>query len=1147
MVKVQLILGFAALMGYGAIRGLCMRILLAASLSLLGNLILPARRSLGWCRGALLTAVVLFLLSAPSGAAAEPQPPVPVEFSLLKKGYVALVIEDAEGNRVRNLVAETFFEAGKHVIRWDGLDESLKLNKGMHGNYDVGGKLMPPGTYRVRGLVRDEVAMFYEFTPFSAGNPPWKTRDNSGGWLADHDSPGDVLYLPKKDEMLISAQCNESGDGLIWVSRDGKKRTGLRWVGGAWTGAARLALDNGPDADPDVQAYAASLWKKGELRLSAILVDETALPPTLPRTLPVLITAGNEWGDDVNVAQNSVGGLAAFNGLLVVSLPKQNRLEFVDAKAPVAIAEEVKGKAKSDQLRDQRQGMAPGKVTLHEPRGMAFDKTGRLHVLSGTELHSYRVNRGKSIDLADKNVLISAGLEAPMDLAIHDGQIFISDRGSSNQVKVFDMKGAFVKAIGTPGKTTTGPYDPTRMANPSGMAITPDGMLWVAESDWQIKRTSVYRIADGSFVRAFHGPTRYGGGGAIDPKDRTRFYYNGMEFAIDWAKGTDRMARIFRRPGIDEDRPDLLPPPKGLPERAIYREGRQYMTDAFNKNPEQGADPLSIYVMKDGVAQRVAAAGSFNGTPSLGADTGMLARAELPAKVKLDLVKDSRKLMFVWSDLNDDGRAQRDEIHVRFMPDKQMGPSFTLDTQLELMSANGFRLPVRRFTAGGAPVYDLAAATSSLPKDSRPGTQAIAVGDYVVLTGGPMQGFKDGKQVWTYPSKWPSLHAGHSIPRRAMEPGEMAGTTRLLGLPIRPLTGEGGEIWGINADPGMMYLLTGDGLFVATLGTDLVQGTPLNGPQATRGMKLEKTNFIGENFWPTINQLADGSIYLVCGKGESNFIRVEGLDSIRRFTGSPIHFTPEWRAQCEAYSASRAAKPAKADPVLKVGLTAAPPEVDGKLEDWSGADWHSVYQFTRGKGAAAVVDNYEAAVRVSGDTLYLAYRTPDPNLTKNAAAEPKELFKSGGAFDLMLGTDPNADPKRSQPVAGDLRFLAAEVNRKIMAGVFRPVDPPAKGKPVGFSSPWRTIEFDSVTDVSSQVKLKSNGGNYEVAIPLAALGLKPENGKSIRGDIGLLRGDGGETVQRLYWQNKETGLISDVPGEAELAPSKWGEFRFENR
>ena len=60
----------------------------------------------------------LSLLST-SLAAEELRPPVPIAFTLDKPGRVTLVIEDAAGRRVRNLIADTPFAAGAHTVHWD--------------------------------------------------------------------------------------------------------------------------------------------------------------------------------------------------------------------------------------------------------------------------------------------------------------------------------------------------------------------------------------------------------------------------------------------------------------------------------------------------------------------------------------------------------------------------------------------------------------------------------------------------------------------------------------------------------------------------------------------------------------------------------------------------------------------------------------------------------------------------------------------------------------------------------------------------------------------------------------------------------------------------------------------------------------------
>jgi hypothetical protein len=69
-------------------------------------------------------------------------------------------------------------------------------------------------------------------------------------------------------------------------------------------------------------------------------------------------------------------------------------------------------------------------------------------------------------------------------------------------------------------------------------------------------------------------------------------------------------------------------------------------------------------------------------------------------------------------------------------------------------------------------------------------------------------------------------------------------------------------------------------------------------------------------------------------------------------------------------------------------------------------------------------------------------------------------------------------------------------------------------------------------------------GNYELSIPLTALGLRVEPGTVLPGDLGVLRGDGTRTLQRVYWSNKATGITADVASEALLTPHLWGRWEF---
>jgi len=318
-------------------------------------------------------------------------------------------------------------------------------------------------------------------------------------------------------------------------------------------------------------------------------------------------------------------------------------------------------------------------------------------------------------------------------------------------------------------------------------------------------------------------------------------------------------------------------------------------------------------------------------------------------------------------------------------------------------------------------------------------------------------------------------------------------------------------------------------------------------PVSTRNMKLEGISLGGENFWPSLTQTPDGQIYVVNG-GTSTLVRVDGLGSIRRLPDSIMRVGPEdlrkaqdWRIAAEAERQN-----SSDNGVLAVKNRAQAPVVDGKIEEWAGASWVDIDKSGVGANFDSNSKPYDitGAVSISGDRLYAAWRTADNNLLRNSGENLIAPFKTGGALDLMIGTNAAADPKRSTPVEGDVRLLVTQIKGKTFALLYRAVVPGTK-TPVPFSSPWRTITLDRVDDISDQVTFAGADGNYEISIPLEALGLKPQNGQTIKGDIGVLRGDGTQTLSRTYWRNKATGIVSDVPSEAMLTPKLWGDWKFE--
>ena len=1073
----------------------------------------------------------------------EVHPPIPIRFQLPEAGFVTLVIEDANGRRVRNLISETKFPAGENTAWWDGLDDLLRdTEAARHGLYHVPAQFVPPGAYRVRGLWRKQVDLRYEFSIYNAGSPAWETADSTGAWLANHTPPCAALFVPAdrapgaKPLVFLGSYVSEGGHGLAWVDLDGRKQGGVGWVGGNWTGAPYLTRDDGSQRDPNAFAYAAAAWgednpkksglKRGEIRLTALTTNghkpvlKYSFTPPQPTNSPHL-----EWSD-------YIGGLAVRDGLLVVSLTKLDQLLFVDTKSKQTL----------------------GTVAVREPRGLAFDQEGRLLALSEKSLVRFAplTAAGFQPSQLAPPAMVLVGLESPRQLTLDSsGNIFISDRGRSHQVKVFSPDGKFLRAIGRPGVPKAGPYDPLHMNNPDGLTIDSSNRLWVTENDFQPKRVSVWTL-DGELVRAFYGPSEYGGGGRLDPEDKTKFYFHGMEFRLDWEKGTDQLASVFSRPEADGAAEAAGPTASALPETPHTVRGRKYFSNDHNSNPTGGSGVTMLWVLVEGVARPVAALGRASEWKLFKNDTF---KRLWPQGVDLRGDIGRNPIAFAWSDLNGDGLVQTNEVQFQ----KSTVGSVTVAPDLAMIvsrfGTNAMRFAPVSFTQPGAPVYDLARgevlARGVQGPTSSGGDQALwHASGWTVLTT-PPQPFApqsigavfQGEARWSYPSLWPGLHASHESPPPGF-PGMVIGTTRLLGDFVTPRHSDAGPLWCVNGNQGNMYLFTADGLFVAELFKDVRRGPSWSMPVAQRGMLLNDLTLHDENFWPSITQTKDGSVYLVDG-GRSSLVRVDGLETIRRLPETTLNLSAEDLAQARAHlvEAEAVRQKNQGSGTMKVALRATAPVLDGELNDWQGSDWVEIDK----SGVAAYFDSkskpydVRGAVAVAGDRLFAAWRTGDANLLKNTGEMPNALFKTGGALDLMIGADAGADEKRGKPVLGDARLLVTQVKGKTVAVLYRAVVPGTK-EPVPFSSPWRTITLDRVEDVSADVKLTGQEGNFEISIPLATLGLKPTAGQRLKGDIGILRGNGFQTMQRVYWANKASGITADVPSEAELTPRLWGRW-----
>jgi hypothetical protein len=168
---------------------------------------------------------------------------------------------------------------------------------------------------------------------------------------------------------------------------------------------------------------------------------------------------------------------------------------------------------------------------------------------------------------------------------------------------------------------------------------------------------------------------------------------------------------------------------------------------------------------------------------------------------------------------------------------------------------------------------------------------------------------------------------------------------------------------------------------------------------------------------------------------------------------------------------------------------------------------------------------------------------------QNAGTDPKMLFKTGDTCEIMLATDPQADPKRTEAAPGDLRLVFSMLQgqpvavlheAKVRSGTDKV--PRTYTSAVGEQTLERVVVLEDAKVVVRRVG--NEAYTLEAAVPLATIGFHPEPGMDIRGDVGVLfsnRG-GSVTVLRAYVNNRDTAIVEDLPTEARLQPDKWAEL-----
>ena len=1045
-----------------------------------------------------------------------------VAYKLPADGEVTLGLYDGT-KLVSTILKSEFRNKGKVVDAWNGLDQW--------------GQPVPAGSYQLKGIAHPHITTEYVMSLGNPGTPAWPTPDNKGDWLSDEEAPQAAATDGKW--VFLAAPGSEKGYSIIAVDENGQRQWGTqepfnpRTVSLAVEGDYVYALYSGPELT-DASRHYQTGGKNAIGRAVLICLDKKtgqaakfslATPRLKIATWPFTgITTGlwelrskmsfspdnyagqpRYYDQDIGETTNAIG-IAALNHKLYVALHDENKLLVLNAETGEKLDE----------------------IPLPKPAGLHATSDGRLLAVSDRQV--------VEVDIAKKTYrpIISSGLVAPRCVTTDSkNQIYVSDWGTSFQVKVFTPTGTPLRTIGKAGgRPWSGPWDTSGMLVPTGLAVTNAGKLWVAEDDSAPKRTSVWNAETGAFLREYVGPTAYGGGRLImDPTDASVAYAEGLRLKVDLASKTSTIqASIGRR--MDFNQPFAFQGHMQLPMGKLVRhDGHEYLICNTSYN-------ITIYQRKGELFLPVAAIGSRqkdqikNGAQKCIWDSDLGYRfidSWYP-----DFFKDHLGENYTWTDLNGDGLVQPEEM--QWFKAAGRGDAYEKGGQPELAGYWGgsigddwsiywpasckdtvgvFRLDIKGWTPGGAPIYDIKDSVPIMLRDSKAGIMSVFAGSEEKVFVNYTWEFNKDRYMIECLDRGGKSQWGIPIPKE-QGPKDIQCENVLAELSAPGL----GKVLGTWAWHGnyLPYLITSDGLYVSSL---LEPGRL--GPEAA-----------WDESFKGYYQDPKGVPYIINGANDAHHIlKINGLKGDR--FEAPFTLTAEDSARAATLRDLPVEKAAP-QPIITVTSATQTPTIEGNLDEWN---MGSGVKLEGDKGRTARI-----ALSRDDTNLYLACEVNKESPFSNKGSDWQTLFISGDCVDLMLATNPKATLHRKDAVEGDERLLLSMYQGKPIAVLYRPVVPGTK-TPIQLMAA-RLDEIKRLDSAKIGLQCKGNTYTLEASIPLKDLGIDPKETGDLQGDVGVVFSDetGGNRSQRLYHYNKKTSITADLTTEATLQPGEWGILEF---
>ena len=1122
--------------------------------------------------------------------------------------FITVTIDDNEGIRLRNLVAE--LEVEPYVIEeraktkivqvlWDGRDNT--------------GEKVSPGTYYFNGITYGDIAPIYDYHFFAPGEVPWNNADTAAGWICDHYPPQAAFAYD--DMVYLGGQFAEGGHGLIaYDPKTESKKWGITYGAKVVT-----ACDKYIYAQPGWTFTFSSSIKGNKFIGRYNRVDGTYNPFTIHGE-----TVKVEYGNDLLLgilngqSTPSVTGLAANDEIIAVATNEDAYTDIPNNGLynPTNVSR-YKNYISGINLMRHDDVYVYKRIYVEDIGEICFSKDYKhLYAVSGNKIVDVNINSG---EVTPVNLKLSEGTVIGSLTTDIDGNILIFDKGADSQIKVYNPKtGVLVNTMGIKGGR---PYDGDWVADglvKEVSAITSgyEGRTWAVECIENPRRITEW-AKDGSLMRELVGNTQYSCNGAfVDDNNPNYAYYKAARMKIDIENNTYTMDKVLYIPDIEKH--ELFPMEGG------QDNGQYFSSDASGEMRNYSFANCTLYVEgDDGRYRPCFRAGTIGDFFEIGTGSNNYSNDNVtygPSRYQnYDLSKADEYAAYwanvfsgcnasdeyVWNDYNMDGIVQREEctIYSKY-PDilanykrtyvDANGNTQTATTQYyenayhrntveswrntisgkqvpnqrywsqrmtnDTMQWSGYlnsRIAVwspARFLENGAPVYTMEDSVKFLEVGSRMADDSILTeGDNKILVC-PTDGKNDyyANSIRCYDRNTGKMIWNYRNDYPGVHGSHSAGMQEPYGVIIGPLKMLGtfhtdkDDYIVIRGNQGCDYVMTTDGYYVSTFFKDN-RLTALALPKDLKpGHNMNEFTEGPEPFGGNGSTHTDGvSRYVISTGGRvAIVVRIEGMETIEHFKTVPFKVTLKDLEACYAYVEEKADDGGVT--IDDVKEYEIKYAAKGFNLDGASDDWAGYPKMHA--ESAGTTEYADARLAWNEENLYAIYEVRDDSPMINGSPDFMRLFKFGDVCDVNLSPSNNANTEIADD---DLRIMLSVFQDKPVAVLFKQKDPlNSSNTAMEFTSPVMSVKYNTIKILdSAEVVINRTDSGYilEAKIPWSSINVPtPSETTKMRGDIGIVTSDefGSKNLARIYFFNKDTGLTSDIPNEAKCYPDKWGGITF---